>query len=96
MAWRARAYFVIALVFWLVSGVFPALAPKDPPWWVGRLFRSVGSLDKVSYLVLGASALNADDIRLLVNAFSDPDKTMCLQTTEFLYALRADPRRIDS
>jgi hypothetical protein len=34
--------------------------------------------------------LNADDIRLLVNAFSDPDKTMCLQTTEFLYALKTN------
>jgi hypothetical protein len=32
--------------------------------------------------------LNADDIRLLVNAFSDPDKTMCLETTESLYALK--------
>lgn len=38
--------------------------------------------------------LNADDIRLLVNAFSDPDKTMCLQTTEFLYALK-DKRIVD-
>jgi HEAT repeat protein len=39
--------------------------------------------------------LNSDDIRLLVNALSDSDKTIRLQTTEFLYALK-DKRVVDS
>jgi HEAT repeat protein len=39
--------------------------------------------------------LASDDIRLLVNALSDLDKTVRLQTTEFLYALK-DRRVVDS
>jgi hypothetical protein len=39
--------------------------------------------------------LNSDDIRPLVNALSDSDKTVRLQTTEFLYALK-DNRVVDS
>ncbi len=59
VAWRARAYFAIGAVLWLISLI--PLPFKDSPkeWWQVVIAGAFGSLDKVSYVVLLAGLVYA-------------------------------------
>ncbi|UEM13215.1 hypothetical protein J4G43_002340 [Bradyrhizobium barranii subsp. barranii] len=52
-AWRARGYFIFALIFWVlhstISQPFASAASKS--WWQDLLDKAVGSFDKIAYLV---------------------------------------------
>jgi hypothetical protein len=50
-AWRARAYFAIALVLWLLSQIPKPFSQPDPQWWQELINKGVGSFDKIAYLV---------------------------------------------
>jgi hypothetical protein len=62
-AWRARAYFVIAFVFWILYNTLPVPFASIPQaqrdWWQDLIAKAVGSLDKISYLVLIAGLVYA-------------------------------------
>ncbi len=63
VAWRARLYFVFALLFWLlyeevtpiISNAFPA--PQN--WWQDLLTKGVGSFDKFAIFIAVAGLLYA-------------------------------------
>jgi hypothetical protein len=62
-AWRARAYFLIAFAFWLLSSTLPipysAVAPADRQWWQDLVDKGVGSFDKISYATFLAGLMYA-------------------------------------
>lgn len=62
-AWRARAYFLIAFVFWLLSSTVPVpfaeWVPPNRSWWQDLVAKGVGSFDKISYLAFVAGLVYA-------------------------------------
>jgi hypothetical protein len=62
-AWRARAYFAIAFVFWVLSSTIPIPFSEIPAtqhqWWQDLIAKGVGSLDKIAYLVFAAGLFYA-------------------------------------
>jgi hypothetical protein len=53
VVWRARVYFLIAIVFYALSEIIPRIisAGSEAEWWQQWIVKAAGSLDKVSYVV---------------------------------------------
>lgn len=53
VVWRARIYFLIAIVFFALSDIIPRIisAGDVGDWWQQWIIKAAGSLDKVSYVV---------------------------------------------
>lgn len=60
-AWRARAYFAFAFIFWLLySSIQPPFAAvQAKQWWQDLIDKAVGSFDKIAYLVAIAGLVYA-------------------------------------
>lgn len=62
-AWRARAYFIIAIIFWIMNSLVPmpfsTIPAAEKAWWQDLLAKGVGSLDKISYLSFLAGLIYA-------------------------------------
>lgn len=52
-AWRARGYFLVALIFWLLYSTIsqPFASAPNKAWWQDLIDKAVGSFDKIAYLV---------------------------------------------
>ena len=63
VARRARAYFLIAFAFWVLSATLPipfaAIPSADQQWWQTLVAKGVGSLDKISFFVALSGLLYA-------------------------------------
>jgi hypothetical protein len=62
-AWRARAYFLIAFVFWILYSTIPVpfsgIPQAQREWWHDLIAKGVGSFDKISYIVMVAGLVYA-------------------------------------
>jgi hypothetical protein len=60
-AWRARAYFIIGFIFWLLHSTItpPFASAPSKQWWQDLIDKAVGSFDKIAYAVLLAGLVYA-------------------------------------
>jgi len=62
-AWRARAYFALAALFWVAFHVLTPLVNSNLPvqteWWADLISKATGSFDKFSYFIAIAGLIYA-------------------------------------
>jgi hypothetical protein len=63
VVWRARAYFILAFLFWIVANTLPipyvSIPAQNLEWWQSLLSKAFGSLDKISYALFLAGLVYA-------------------------------------